>query len=420
MSAILKVNDVSKVYRRYAKPSQRLREYLFGTSLAEEVHALHPITLRAAPGETIGIVGRNGSGKSTLLSLIAGVLTPTTGTIERHGSVAALLELGSGFNPDFTGRENIFFSGSVMGMSQAQVRERLDEIIAFADIGDFIDRPVRTYSSGMFVRLAFAVSSHSTASIFIIDEALAVGDVFFQQKCFARLRKLRDLGTTILFVSHDAGAVHRLCERAILLEHGHLVFDGNPRDAIEMYEARSLAQEMPILGEELSTEITRAELRNDNLVSWDVEVIDDRGKPTVAATSGDEVAVRITLRFHRSFSDPHVGFKLRDRLGIVLYETNTLCMRRAIGRVEAGDQVVVDFRFRLDVHQGDYSISLGIANDAVDQSSFKEQIAYIANASALSIARDLDSTIWSGIANLRPTVHIVTQPSGSLLPADRR
>jgi lipopolysaccharide transport system ATP-binding protein len=435
MEAVI-LQGVSKVYRRYAKPSDRLFEYLTDRPKGERITALEPLDLVVRRGETLGIIGRNGSGKSTLLQIIAGVLTPTTGKAERHGRVAALLELGSGFNPDFTGRENVFFSAAIAGLTHAEIKERFDDVTAFADIGDFIERPVRTYSSGMFVRLAFAVAVHLLPEIFIIDEALAVGDVFFQQKCFERLRVLRESGTTILFVSHDSGAIHRLCDRAILLERGRLILEGTPRDVIDRYETRTISETMPVRRDAEGTpgsgappDVLRAPvdaslameaaesahpisgvdvatLRNDDLVQWSVHLTDITGAPVATRISGEELVVSTQLSFLRAFDDPHVGFKVRDRMGVVMYETNTYCMRRSIGPVAANERVDVDFQFHIDLAPGDYTITLGVANRGFGEALFEEGLVYAHDVAAISVSRNHEDVIWAGVCNLHPKVAV--------------
>ena len=232
------IRGVSKSFPVYAKPHHRLLQMLLPREnrWAQEFQALRSVDLEVARGETIGIVGRNGSGKSTLLQIICGTLSPSTGSVAVHGRIAALLELGAGFNPEFTGRENVFLNGTVLGLSMQEVEERFDEIVAFADIGDFIDQPVKTYSSGMYVRLAFAVAIHVTPDILIVDEALSVGDEAFQRKCFARIDAIRDSGATVLFVSHSASTVVELCDRAILLDRGEVLSSGTPRRVISQYQ----------------------------------------------------------------------------------------------------------------------------------------------------------------------------------------
>lgn len=228
--------NISKVYKRYHRPIDRLKEILLPSKpRAEEFWALKDITLEISKGETVGIIGRNGSGKSTLLQIIVGTLQPTLGVAQVKGRVSALLELGSGFNPEFTGRQNVFFNGRILGLSQKEVEDRFDQIAAFADIGEFLDQPVKTYSSGMFVRLAFAVAVHVEPEILVVDEALAVGDMYFQAKAMTRIRQLMDAGITTLFVSHDLGSVKALCQRCIYMEHGCAKQDGNVAQVVSVY-----------------------------------------------------------------------------------------------------------------------------------------------------------------------------------------
>ena len=230
------LKNVSKCFKRYARPVDRLNEILLpGKSRADEFWALRDINLEVPKGQTLGIVGRNGSGKSTLLQIIVKTLTPTTGEVEVQGRVSALLELGSGFNPEFTGRQNVFFNGQLLGLSPQEIEANFDQIAAFADIGDFIEQPVKTYSSGMFVRLAFAVATSVEPDILVVDEALSVGDEAFQRKCFARLQAIQERGGTILFVSHSAASVIQLCTSAILIDHGELLLSANPKLVLSNY-----------------------------------------------------------------------------------------------------------------------------------------------------------------------------------------
>jgi ABC-type polysaccharide/polyol phosphate transport system ATPase subunit len=240
------IRGVGKRYMLYERPHDRLKEQLlwrFGRHYGREFWALRDVTLEVGRGEAVGIVGRNGSGKSTLLHVIAGTLAPTTGTVDVHGRVAALLELGSGFNPEFTGRENVFLNGAILGMSRAEVARRFDDIAAFADIGEFLDQPVKVYSSGMLVRLAFAVQAHVDADVLIVDEALAVGDVYFQHKCMRRIRQLVDRGTTLLFVSHATDTVKRFCRRGVWLDGGTVRYFGEAGVAVERYLADTRMRE---------------------------------------------------------------------------------------------------------------------------------------------------------------------------------
>jgi lipopolysaccharide transport system ATP-binding protein len=241
---IVEAKGVGKVFPIYDKPHYRLMQMIFGgTKWHREFCALSNVNFSIRRGETVGIVGRNGSGKSTLLQILCGTLAPTSGDVHVRGRVAALLELGAGFNPEFTGLENVYLNGTVLGLTRAQIAERLDKILAFAEIGEFIDRPVKTYSSGMYVRLAFAVAIHVEPDLLVVDEALSVGDEAFQRKCFARIDKLRDAGCTVLFVSHSAGIVVELCDRAILLDRGEVLADGLPKAVISRYQRMLYARE---------------------------------------------------------------------------------------------------------------------------------------------------------------------------------
>ena len=249
----IRVSNLGKCYEIYDNPRDRLKQFvvprlqrLFRQSPQQyfrEFWALKDVSFEVKKGETVGIIGRNGSGKSTLLQLICGTLTPTSGTVETNGRIAALLELGSGFNPEFTGRENVYMSASIMGLTKEEIDERFDEIAAFADIGEFIEQPVKTYSSGMFVRLAFAVNIVSDPEIMIVDEVLAVGDMNFQARCMTALTRIQERGTTVLFVSHDIGTVKSLCSRGIYLEHGRIHAIGKASDVTEQY-IRTMREEM--------------------------------------------------------------------------------------------------------------------------------------------------------------------------------
>ena len=234
----LRAENLSKTYQIYRRPHHRLQQMLWRgrRRFFEEFSALSDVSFDVARGETMGIVGRNGSGKSTLLQIIAGTLTPTAGRVEVSGRVAALLELGSGFNPDFTGRENVYLNASILGLTRQEIDARYEEIVSFADIGDFMDQPVKTYSSGMYVRLAFATAVNVSPDVLIVDEALAVGDESFQRKCFARIKSIQEGGGTILFVSHSAASVVQLCDRAMLLDRGERLLCGRPKLVVSKYQ----------------------------------------------------------------------------------------------------------------------------------------------------------------------------------------
>ncbi|MBW4541518.1 MAG: ABC transporter ATP-binding protein [Myxacorys chilensis ATA2-1-KO14] len=420
--SIISLKNVSKCFKRYAKPVDRLKELLLPRkSQADVFWALQDIQLEIFKGETIGIVGRNGAGKSTLLQLITKTLTPTTGEIGVHGRISALLELGSGFNLEFTGRQNVFFNGRILGLTQAEIEAKFDEIIAFADIGDFIDQPVKTYSSGMFVRLAFAVAVNTDPDILIVDEALAVGDIFFQQKCFDRLRQMKESGATLLFVSHDSGAVCKLCHRAILIEHGRIVLDALPRQVVDLYQAKSLQQQdvepelteitvSPSFATEDDASSTIALTSKAAIIQF-VRFLDEDDQEIYSITSDSLLHLSIGILFREEVDDPHVGFKIRTRMGEVIFESNTFCMGRSIGIVSAGTLLNVRFRFEVPLIPQDYTITTGVASGGVGEHQFERSLAVNHNTAVLKVLRNQDTILWNGVVNLNPTVTFSKQSS---------
>jgi ABC-type polysaccharide/polyol phosphate transport system ATPase subunit len=311
----IRLEDVSRVFRIRARDTQTLKDLLVqrGRSGGYDVQALDGVTATVAPGEAVGLIGRNGSGKTTLLRIVAGIIRPTTGRVAAGGRVGSLLELGAGFHPDFTGRENVFLNGSLQGLRRRQIEERFDEIVAFAELEDSIGRPVRTYSSGMYMRLGFAIAAFLDADILLLDEVFAVGDEAFQRKCFARIAEFKHHGGTIVFVSHDAAAVERLCDRAVLLRHGEVAFDGAAREAIVRYR------------QALAEEVDPAE-RGAGLREWGT------GEATIAAArllgregvergqflAGEPLALEVEVDVHRRVAAPLLQLELRDEAGLLV------------------------------------------------------------------------------------------------------
>lgn len=394
----IRVSHASKCYLIYERPLHRLLQGIFGRrkKLYREFWALHDVSLEVQQGETLGIVGRNGSGKSTLLQLIAGTLAPTSGEVEVDGRVAALLELGSGFNLDFTGRENVYMNASILGLTASEIAARYDDILAFADIGDFIDQPVSSYSSGMVMRLAFAVMAHVDADILIIDEALAVGDVFFTQKCMRFLREFKAHGT-LLFVSHDGSAVTGLCDRALWLDHGRQQAAGPARQVMDAYlEAFMAERQGGALRRADGTGtapparvpqrdfrqalIDRSTLRNDIAVLpfhpdapafgdlharvLDVALLDEAGKQLASIAGGEDVVLELTIYAEADLDSAIVGFYLKDRLGQLLFGDNTwLNTCDAPFAVVAGETFKARFHFQMPrLQAGDYVITAGVAD----------------------------------------------------------
>nr|WP_315482072.1 ABC transporter ATP-binding protein [uncultured Undibacterium sp.] len=403
----ISVKQLSKHYQIYEQPGDRLKQFLFpklrnvlGQSKKDyfrEFSSLRGIDFEVKKGETVGIIGRNGSGKSTLLQIICGTLSPSSGEVRTHGRIAALLELGSGFNPEFTGRENVYMNATILGLSKEQIDERFEDIVAFADIGEFLDHAVRTYSSGMLVRLAFAVIVHVDADILVIDEALAVGDAFFTQKCMRFLRNFMKTGT-VLFVSHDTAAVKSLCSRVIWLEKGEVQEQGSPKEVCELYlQAFYEAQQ----GKSSSTKMKRtaiatresvasrdqrlafvnnSNLRNDlQVFAFDpdsksfgqggaqittVEFYDQDGAALTWVVGGEQVSLRIRAIAHTDMDAPIIGFTVKDSRGQALFGDNTyLSYSDFPPFCEAGNHIEAEFCFLMPIlPAGDYSVGVAIAN----------------------------------------------------------
>lgn len=407
--AAIRVSNLGKCYQIYETPRDRLKQFLAPRlqrlirqspkQYFREFWALKDVSLEVKKGETVGIVGRNGSGKSTLLQIICGTLHPSAGNIEVNGRVAALLELGSGFNPEFTGVENVFMNAGVLGLSREQTEARFADIEAFADIGDFLHQPVKTYSSGMLVRLAFAVIAHVDADILVIDEALAVGDAFFTQKCTRFLRTFMQSGT-VLFVSHDTVAIKSLCNRAIWIEKGQILQEGSAKDVCEIYlQAFYEAQQGKSTTTKLKTIENRdrptkdqrlefinvSNLRNDlKIFDFDpasasfgkggaqianVEFLDKDGSPLAWVVGGEQVTLRVHAIAHEPLESPIIGFSIKDRLGQTLFGDNTyLSYRDKPQFCAAGGEICADFTFLMPVlPAGDYSVNAAIANGTQEE-----------------------------------------------------
>ena len=367
----VKVENLGKRYEIYDRPHDRLKQSLWRgrKKFHRDFWALRNVSFEVKKGETFGIIGRNGSGKSTLLQLICGTLTPTEGQIEVNGRVAALLELGSGFNPEFTGRENVYLNASVLGLSKEEIDSKYDEIVQFADIGDFIDQPVKTYSSGMQIRLAFSVIAHVDADILVIDEALAVGDVFFTQKCMRFLRNFQKNGT-ILFVSHDTGAVLNLCQQALWLSEGAPRKMGKAKSVCEDYLAAFQENGKPPLKEPIKGALEISPF-NPGAKSYgargatitDVRLETLAGEPIFNASGAEDVVLSIAAYAHQDIESPIFGFYFKDRLGQYLFGDNTFMTYQGQNiRARAGEAFKARFFFRMPfLVTGDYSICAALA-----------------------------------------------------------
>jgi lipopolysaccharide transport system ATP-binding protein len=377
----ISLKNISKSYKRYARPVDRLKEILVPSkNYAQEFWALRDINSQVPKGETLGIIGQNGSGKSTLLQIIAGTLTPTTGEVFVNGRVSALLELGSGFNPEFTGRQNVFFNGQILGLSREEIEAKFDEIAAFAEIGDFIDHPVKTYSSGMVVRLAFAVVANTEPSILIVDEALAVGDAKFQARCMKRIRHLKEQGVTILFVSHDSGSVKMLCNSAVLMNYGRILEVGGPKDVVNHYIALLSSDNNEVVIEKIkSDEVTLIEEDNDFIkenqdqtlhrhgnklaIVKNVKILDEKGKEIKKIETGGYFQISILVEAKAEISDLIVGISIRNLMGFVIYGTNTHLQKINLPGLQENQELKVLFQVPCYLNKGVYTVTVGIHSE---------------------------------------------------------
>ena len=396
----IKVADVTKVYRLYEKPIDRLKESMSIShkNYHRDFYALNQLSFEVKKGETVGIIGTNGSGKSTILKIITGVLTPTTGQVVVNGKISALLELGAGFNMDYTGIENIYMNGTMMGYTKKEMDAKLQDILEFAEIGDFVYQPVKTYSSGMFVRLAFALAINVDPEILIVDEALSVGDVFFQSKCYRRMEEIRQKGTTILMVTHDMGSIIKYCDKVVLLNRGEFVSEGEPGHMVDLYkkilagqleslkadlekDKRSRAsqngrsrdgQDEPVSMSDFSGGMDLSGLMKDQLTInydkteygdgraeiFDLGLFDERGNITNLLLKGEMFTIKECIRFHADIQAPIFTYTIKDKKGSDLTGTNTMFEGADIKPVKRGDEYTVEFTQKMTLQGGEYLLSM--------------------------------------------------------------
>jgi lipopolysaccharide transport system ATP-binding protein len=431
----IKVDNLSKCYQIYDRPQDRLKQSifsginrLFGRShqqFFKEFSALKDVTFEVKRGETVGIIGRNGSGKSTLLQMICGTLNPTEGSIEIKGRVAALLELGAGFNPEFTGRENVFTNGALLGLAREEIEQKFDSILAFADIGMFIDQPVKTYSSGMFVRLAFAIAANLEPDVLIIDEALAVGDMAFQAKCMARIRFLMNRGTTVLFVSHDLGTIRNICQKVLWLKGGQQVEYGEPKLVVDAY-VREMNEELNqsvdtkdafinSFNEGTDSEINQVsaisikmpsmpfaqgykQYGNGKAVITDLLLFDSEDNVIEVMDLHAEFRIRVKIQCIEDIATPAVGFTFRDLKGNqIIGGLNTNFSHEKISSFESGEEYLVEILGKNCLTQGVYTLTVGV-EDVVDLNKVHQFVDIVEDA------RVFRSSFGSDTLNIFPAM----------------
>ena len=373
---MISVQNVSKVYHLYRHPFDRVVDsFALGQRRSAEFWALRNINLQVDKGQVMAIVGPNGCGKSTLLQIISGILQPTSGRVLCGGRIAALLELGAGFNAEFSGRDNVYLNGEIMGLSRKEMDKAFPRIEAFAEIGKFIDRPVKEYSSGMYVRLAFSTAIHIDPEVLIVDEALAVGDAIFAGRCIQKFEELRQRKVTVLLVSHDLGLVKRLADRAAFMLEGQVVMEGTPKDAVNRYVGYVLDRERGVekVGEKEGV-AAKSSFRHGDGASRivDVRILNGAGEPCGAFRPGESIIIRIQAVFHQAVADPVVGILIRSRIGMDVFGTNTRLERIELGRFEAGEALEVEFEVDCLLSRQEYTLTVatqygsGLSQDWLD------------------------------------------------------
>src|SRR5690554_65038 len=360
----IKVSGLGKAYRQYPNRWARLAEWVIPWSKPrhQKHWVLQDINFEIQPGEAIGIIGVNGAGKSTLLKMITGTTQPTTGQIHHTGRIAALLELGMGFHPEFTGRQNVLMAGQLFGMTVDELTALMPDIIAFAEIGEYIDQPVRTYSSGMQMRLAFSVATARRPDILIVDEALSVGDAYFQHKSFNRIREFRKSGTTLLIVSHDRQAIQSICDRAILLASGRMALAGPPEEVMDFYSAMLAEREHSIIVQERMADNKVRTISGTGEASVaDIVLLNHQGRPIEVIETGARVTLQITVSINEDIERLVLGFMIKDRMGQAIYGINSHRINQPLDNLRAGDRFIYRYSFDADLGKGNYSVSTSLS-----------------------------------------------------------
>ncbi len=393
----IEVRNVNKVYKLYDRLRDRMKEaFGIGKKSFKLHYALNDINLNIYRGETVGIIGTNGSGKSTILKIITGVLTPTSGEVNVNGRISALLELGAGFNQEYNGIENIYLNGTMMGFSEKEIEAKLPAILEFADIGDYVYQPVKTYSSGMFVRLAFAVAINIEPEILIVDEALSVGDVFFQAKCYHKFEEFKEMGKTIVFVSHDLNSISKYCDRVFLLNKGTLLGEGSPKEMIDAYKRVLVGQyEEKDRTSDIVQDLTETEssvMQNPNAQEYgnmqariqEFYVTDDRGLKTTAILKGSEYTMHMKVQFSELVPMPIFAFSLKNVQGVEITGTNTMLERAYLESGKPGQVKEITFKQKMTLQGGEYLVSLGVTGYRGDTFEVYHRLYDVLNITVVS------------------------------------
>lgn len=409
---MIKIEGISKKFRLYRSPADRLREIIYRKQFHKDFIALDNISFEVGSGEILGIIGQNGAGKSTLLKILAGIVIPDSGTILINGKVTGLLELGTGFNAEMTGLENIFMNGTLIGMTTDEIDRKKQTIIDFSELGEFINEPIKTYSSGMTMRLAFSIAIHADPKCFLVDEALSVGDAYFQQKCMRKIQEFRANGGSIIFVSHDMNAVKTLCDAAMMLDNGRIIDYGEPKDVVDFYQNMMLKKmhqgDIPVQIKKIEK---AKKLNNSSISTGEVELVsfkiyNDKGEEVSYIESEKVIKIVYEVKALKNLDDPHYGLMIRNNLGLSVFETNTYCMNMKTEKLSKGQIVKIEWVMDFPLSSGTYSFSVGVANKGFDRGSFEEYLLLIHDIDTIKVLSNTHSIVYSGILNMKPLIKV--------------
>ncbi len=413
---MIKVEGISKRFKLYHSPSDRLKEIVLRRPYHKDFTALDNISFEIGDGETLGIIGQNGAGKSTLLKILSGIVIPDSGTIQIDGKVTGLLELGTGFNYEMTGIENIYMNGTLLGMTRDEIDTKKQTIIDFSELGDFIDEPLKTYSSGMVMRLAFSIAIHADPKCFLVDEALAVGDAYFQQKCMRKIQEFRESGGSIVFVSHDMNAIRTICDYALLLDHGCNIEYGETKLVVDFYE-NTIIKHIHKGVSELSI-IKQSNEKNKKIVGLDTgevklilfNILNENNEEISFIESQQNIKIVFKIISKKDLDEPHFGFIIRNYLGQRIFQTETDSMHIKPKKLFANQVAEIQFFLNIPLSPGKYMFSIGISNKGNGIGTFEEYLLTVYDIGLLLVIPNPNAILFSGILNMNPQVTVRYNP----------
>jgi lipopolysaccharide transport system ATP-binding protein len=411
---MIKIEGVSKKFKFYHSPADRLKEIIYRKQFHKDFIALDNISFEIDAGQTLGIIGQNGAGKSTLLKILSGIIIPDSGYIQIDGKVTGLLELGTGFNAEMTGLENIYMNGTLIGMKRDEIDHKKQAIIDFSELGEFINEPIKTYSSGMTMRLAFSIAIHADPTCFLVDEALSVGDAYFQQKCMRKIQEFRAAGGSIVFVSHDMDAVKTLCDSAIMLDHGRVIDSGEPKDVVDFY-LNMILKKMHLGDVPVQVQVKKVEKEqkknNSGISTGEVELVffeiyNENGEEISYIESEKVIKIIYEVKALKDLDEPHYGLMIRNNLGLSVFETNTYCMNLKTEKLLKNHNAKIEWVMDFPLLPGTYSFSVGVANKGQNLRSFEENLLLLRDIEILKVVSEDRSIIYAGVFNMHPKVTI--------------